>query len=79
MRNDDFLDSIDVLLENGEVPPKVSNRMLLAAIKINYHKSLDNHDRISALETFKTKAMAVLATAGFFWGVIITIVNLWIV
>ena len=83
---DPFLDSIETTLENGEVPQQVNNRMVLAALRNlddkmdkNLESCATNAERLAALETFKAKALAVISTAMFFWGVIITIFNFWII
>ena len=40
---DELLEVLDDILDNGtDIPPKVSNRMLLAAVRKNYRVSSDN-------------------------------------
>lgn len=76
--SDPFLDSIEQTLENGDVPQRVTNRHLLAAIRGIDEKLDTQGERITALEHYRTKINAYLIAAGTFWGVLITIINLWV-
>ena len=72
---DSFLDSIDEILENGDIPPKVPNRMLLAALrhmddKIEAQTSAckETFERVGLLERWQSRANGALAAAMFLGG-----------
>lgn len=76
---DPFLDLIDKALDNGEVPQKVTNRHLLAALRIMDDKidtqaarcetnSETNGNRIGLLERWQSKATGAIAAAMFLSG-----------
>jgi hypothetical protein len=68
--SDPFLDGIESALENGEVPQKVTNRMVLAALRIMNDK-VDEHGkacekrakRITALELWQSRANGAITAA----------------
>ena len=72
---DSFLDSIDEILENGDIPPKVPNRMLLAALrhmddKIEAQSGAckETFERVGLLERWQSRANGALAAAMFLGG-----------
>jgi hypothetical protein len=72
--SDPFLDSIEKTLENGGVPQKVTNRQLLAALRIVNEKlgnqvevCLETEKRVGLLEKWQSKANGAMA-AGMFLG-----------
>ena len=80
-----FLDSIDEILENGDIPQSVPNRMLLAALrhmddKIEAQTSAckESSERIGLLEKWQSKANGALAAAMFLGGggLLVTVLKL---
>ena len=72
--SDPFLDSIEKTLENGEVPQKVTNRQLLAALRVMDEKieiqvklCSGTDKRVGLLEKWQSKANGAIA-AGMFMG-----------
>lgn len=48
---DELFDLVDDILENGEdIPAKVSNRSIMAAVRKGYHVSKDNKKAIKGLD-----------------------------
>lgn len=79
--SDPFLDSIKQSLENGDVPQRVTNRHLLAAIR-GLDEKLDNHTkRIGLLEKWQTRANGAVAAAMALGasGLLITILKSWVI
>ena len=70
-----FLDSIDEILENGDIPPRVPNRMLLAAMrhmddKIETQSNMckESTERIGLLERWQSRANGAIGAAMFLGG-----------
>jgi hypothetical protein len=61
--SDPFLDSIEKSLENGEVPQRVTNRQLLAGLRIVYGKENKNDKRLTLLERWQSKANGAIAAS----------------
>lgn len=75
--SDPFLDSIERTLENGDVPQRVTNRHLLAAIR-GIDTKLSVHDeRIGLMERWQSKATGAIKAATVLAGsgVLITILK----
>ena len=73
--SDPFLDSIEQALENGEVPQKVTNRMILAALRIICERddtyviaTVEQDRRLGLLEKWQSKANGAIAAAMFLAG-----------
>ena len=72
---DSFLNSIEEILENGDIPSKVPNRMLLAAMrhmdaKIETQTSAckESSERIGLLEKWQSRANGAIGAAMFLGG-----------
>ena len=83
--SDPFLDLIDKALDNGEVPQKVTNRHLLAALRIMDEKietqvvvCKSAESRVGILERWQSKATGAIAAAMFLsgGGLLITLLKL---
>ena len=82
---DPFLDSIERTLENGEVPQRVTNRMVLAALR-NMDNKMDTQVeecnthgvRLTILDRWQRKATGAITAAMFLGGggFLITVVKL---
>lgn len=65
---DPFLDNIEKALDNGDVPPLVTNRMILASLR-NMDNKIDTHgaacevrgERITLLEHWQARANGAIA------------------
>ena len=78
-----FLDSIDEILENGDIPQSVPNRMLLAAMrhmddKIETQSNMckESTERIGLLERWQSRASGAAALALGGGGLLITVLKL---
>ena len=83
--SDPWLDSIEKSLGNGDVPQRVTNRMVLAALRIMSVKmdtqaeECQSHGkRLTILERWQSKANGAIAAAMFLGGggLLITLLKL---
>ena len=75
--SDPFLDLVDTMVENGDVPQLVTNRQLLAGLRIVYGRERDNSKRLSSLEKWQNRVNGAIALGTS--GLIITAVKLWVI
>lgn len=83
--SDPFLDAIDKSIENGDIPQRVTNREVLAALRImdermdTYNAACQaNEVRIGLIERWQSYATGAIALATFLagGGLLFTIVKL---
>jgi hypothetical protein len=67
--SDPFLDSIEKMIDSGDIPPKVANRQLLAALRIMDKKMEIQVERIGLLERWQSRANGAIAMALVLGGV----------
>ncbi len=75
--SDPFLDSIERMVENGDVPQRVTNRQLLAGLRIVYERQRKNDKRIGSLEKWQNRVNGAIALGAS--GIAITAVKLWVI
>ena len=75
--SDPFLDLIDSMVENGDVPQRVTNRQLLAGLRIVYGRERDNSKRLSLLEKWQNRVNGAIALGAS--GLVVTAVKLWVI
>ena len=80
-----YLDSVDEIMKNGDIPPKVSNRMLLAAMrhmddKIEAQSGAckETFERVGLLERWQSRANGAIGAAMFLGGggLLVTVLKL---